>query len=226
MGLDTCICRMWKPDDASRLWTDDEVIEALKDAPEFEIKNVKPVKGNEDFKIEGADGYLFKCTMHMFDPRKMRKALGIRKKDGWEESGCCSDPCYTPKDKCPDPETVEAWFQFTNRHHSWNCKDWEFKEIPSIIGDDSLIKLEDWWCIATIGDDLADMRKGENEKLHEDGQWDDNFCPICSKRILAEHMIKYFDEGPGYTYDNCREAFKEIIFDKFEDRKGLCVTYS
>ena len=65
-----------------------------------------------------------------------------------------------------------------------------------------------------------------NEQFYKDGQWDDFFCPVCSKKILKEHMEKYFDDAPDpWYYKNCREAFKNIIFDKFEDGKGLCVIY-
>lgn len=201
MGLDIQIYRMWKPD-TSRIWTDVDVDEALKDEPDHEMWNIKPVKGNEDFAIDGADGYLFKCTLRMYDPRKMMRRLGIRKKDGWEEDGACSDAFYTPKGERPDPRTVEWWFRFVNRHHSKNYDDWEHKEIPGLVCDDSLTKREDWWCIVTVGNELADMRKGANGRFYDEDLWGKNFCPICSKRVLSEHMEKYFDDGPGY-YENC-----------------------
>ena len=150
-----------KPMEPSKVWTDKEVQELMGDE-DYYLNLIKPVNGNEDFAIEGSDGYLFKCVCQMYDHGKMMEKLGIRKDDGWEDDGCCSDPCYTPKDKCPDPETVEAWFQFVNHHGSDNIDDWEYREIPTILMDDSLVTPEEYWCIIRLGRPLADMRKGEN----------------------------------------------------------------
>ena len=225
MGLDTYIHQMAKMD-TSRIWTDEEIDEIYKNDPDYRLIYIKPVKKNEDFHVDGADGYLFKCTMHMFDPRKIRKALGIRVKDGWREDGFCSDAMYTPEKDRPDSEKVYGWFQFVNRHGSRDWNKWEHKEIPALIGDDSLTKLQDWWCIVTVGEELADMRKGANKQFYKDGQWDDNSCPVCSKKVLKEHMMKYFDDKDDEYYGNAREAFKSIIYDKFEDGKGLCVVYA
>lgn len=168
---------------------------------------VRPVVGNEDFKLEGAEGYLFKCVIEVYDEDKIMAKLGISKADGW-------------KYEC-DGSAEDGWeYTFTNG------KD-ETKEIIVPYGDSNEVREflseELWWCILTDGDYLADMRKGANEKFYEEDMWDSD--PVCSKRILAEHMEKYFDNGPGY-YNNCQKAFKKIIFDQFKDGKGLCVLYS
>ena len=221
MGLDVLIRKMMKVE--NRKWTDREIYDKY---PDCELLTVVPVDKFPDFQIEGSDGYLFKCVCEVYDKDRMMAMLGIKKEDGWREYGSSSSPMLTPEEKCPPEDTVDCWFSFVNEHGSGKYDDWEFKEIPVMLGDDSLIGHEEFWCILVDGADIADMRKGANEKFYGDGLWDDSWRPVCSKRILKEHMEKYFDDGPGYLYENCREAFKTIIYDKFEDGMGLCVTYS
>lgn len=227
MGLDTCIYRIQKMD-TSYPWTDTEVYTKFdpKGDNYAELLLLKPVSEDPNFTIEGSDGYLFKCVCQIYDYDKMMAKLGISKEDGWEYYGGGSDADSTPKNERPPEDKVEWWFTFVNKHGLDNLKDWEYKEIPALIGDNDLTKLEENWCILTIGKALADMRKGANEQFYKDGQWDDLFCPICSKHILKEHMEKYFDDAPDpWYYKNCRDAFRKTIFDKFEDGKGLCVIY-
>lgn len=177
---------------------------------------------NNQVKIECGEKYLFVCTMDMFDTDKMiRDGLGLSDKE-WEYAGWSSYPSsYLRSEEHSDE--VGMWFNFENKHGSENSEKWEEKElfIPYEDFKKWTVK-EDWICVATTGEEIAYMRKGANEKFYEDGLWDDG-VPVCSKKVLEEHMNKYFDAGPGYVYDNCREAFKEMIFDKFED--GMCVIY-
>ena len=160
----------------------------------------------------------------MYDYDAMMAALNVSAKDGWEFEGWDSEPHYgTWKGDVPPERKLEGWFTF--ERYIKKSKKWESLEIPVKKGD--YLKNEEHWCILTVGKDLANMRRGENEKFHDDGQWDDNFLPICSKRILKEHMEKYFDdqENAYCGTDNPRKVFKKMIYDKFEDGKGLCVVY-
>lgn len=177
--------------------------------------------GKEHRQIDGADDYLFTCTMEMFDTDKMiREGLGLDPKE-WTYAGWGTSPW---NDTTPEQNNVEGmWFNFSNHHESDDCEKCEVKDffIPWEKHKDWAVN-EDWVCLATTGEEIGYMRKGANAQFYDDGMWEDGGY-VCSKKVLEEHMNKYFDEGPGYLYDNCREAFKEQIFDKFED--GMCVIY-
>ena len=223
MGLETYIYQMKKVD-SSRIWTDEELYSKYEDEKP-EVISIKQVEECPDFKIDGAEGYLFKCVILLYDPDKMMGKLGIKKEDGWEEYSQSSAPVCTPDEKIPEGE-IECWFSFVNKHECQkDHEQWEYKELPIFWKNTEFTRPVEHWCILTVGEELAEMRKGANNKFYDDGIWDDNFCPVCSKKVLGEYMEKYFDDAPGYVYDNCRKVFKTRIYDKFKDGKGLCVLF-
>jgi len=204
MGLDICMYKMKKVR-GSVPFTFEGVEKAN---PGCLIFDVCSVAEKPDMQLEGAEDYLFKHSGYVYDIPKIMASLGISEDDGWSVAGDAFDE--------------------SGLHYMFS-KGGEYREqkvftVEDGIDYDFVVETE-FWAILAEKKELAYMRKGANERFYDDGMWDENWMPVCSKRILEEHMEKYFDDGPGYLYENCREAFKNIIYDKFEDGKGLCVLY-
>ena len=204
MGLDICMYEMKKVRGKGPF-----TFEGVEKAnPGCHIFDIVPVSEKPDMRLKGAEDYLFKCTDDVYDIQKMMASLGISADDGWSVDG-----------DALDESGLHYMFSKGGEHGERKVF-----TVEDGMDDDFTTKME-FWCILVVDKELAYMRKGANGRFYDDGMWDENWMPVCSKRVLQEHMEKYFDDGPGHIYDNCREAFKSIIYDKFEDGKGLCVLY-
>ncbi len=223
MGLSIYLSHMHKVDH-SRTYTEDEFSKEFPKVVRHILGTCKEIP--DPMKVfEGlSPDYVAKVVCGFYDEDKLLASKGKDKKDGW----VCVGEGY-------DEICKEEWPE--NKDDLLNClmfsrcdKDRKVNEFVWVVitrqNIDEFTRFEECWCICDMDDEIGYMRKGANEKFYVDGMWEDpKKIRVFSKKILKEHMEKYFDESGDERYGNARAFFKENIYDKFKEDEGMFVIY-
>lgn len=184
--------------------------------------------------IEGLDpSYIFRLRTRELSYRKMLEAADKNPNEGiWLDQGSGTSPWGRGDD--PHGDKIKADFPNGDKADWWillvQKKDIDSDEeldrvwIPLFKNDLAKYDIEvEKWVAIVEGDEIGYMRKGANAKFYEDDMWGSQI--VCSKKILKEHMEKYFDKKSDGRYASPYDEFKSEIYDKFEDGKGMYVDY-
>ena len=229
MGLDINLRRFRQMENPNRVYTIEELgngcwlhtFEYCKEYPN------KPV-------IEGLDpSYIFRLKTRELSYRKMLEAAGKNPAEGiWLDQGSGTSPWGGKDDlhgdkikaSVPNGDKADWWILIVQKKDIDSDEELDRVWIPLFKNDMSKYDVEvEKWVAIVEGDEIGYMRKGANAKFYEDDMWGSQI--VCSKKILKEHMEKYFDKESDGRYASPYNEFKSEIYDKFEDGKGMYVAY-
>jgi len=221
MGLDITIKHMAAVDDLDKIYSAEELNDMFPDHYISELYNVeehpdKPV-------IVGCNpNCIFRCNMEMYDYSKIVASKGENWADGWSWAyTTVGDPDDIPEEDKPNEEVI-AWMSFV-KDSTLRKRSPTYITVPVTNSNiQNFTVMEVWWICMLSNSDIGYMRKGANNRFYTDDIWDSD--PICSKKIVEEHMKRYFNKTAKFGRFPQKE-FKEKIFDKFEEGKDLCVYY-
>ena len=168
--------------------------------------------------------YFAKVIMPTYDDTKLLASKGKNLEVGWEWA-CTCDYDEECKDEIPaNRDDLLECIKFSRRDKDDNEIEAVWVVVTKQNEKDFTTPVE-FWC-SYVTEELGHMRKGANKQFYDDGMWDlaEN-THVFSKRVLKEHMEKYFDEEGDERYGNARAVFKREIYDKFKDGEGMYVCY-
>lgn len=184
--------------------------------------------------IEGLDpSYIFRLRTRELSYRKMLEAAGKNPAEGiWRDQGSGTSPwsggddLHGDKIKAafPNGDKADWWILLVQKKDIDSDEELDRVWIPLFKNDLAKYDIEvEKWVAIVEGDEIGYMRKGANAKFYEDDMWGSQI--VCSKKILEEHMEKYFDKKSDGRYASPYDEFKSEIYDQFEDGQGMYVAY-
>ena len=159
--------------------------------------------------------YLFDASIEYTDYEKLFELISTKERplnfnDGWTCSAASTSPIGTAHkvDGC-------NWYMlFTKRNGLTKCDEICIPMTDELCEKSEIFKVQRGILVEV--EDVGYMRKGENNKFHEDMD-NDKPCFVFSKDVLNEYRDNYFD-GKGGRFD-------ELICKPFGNGKGKFVHF-